>query len=76
MVECHLAKVDVEGSNPFSRSPFEDLQVVAPPNGGRRAHEGGMREREGATCLGLASLPVLPYMRAAETARTVVGSTD
>ena len=21
MVECHLAKVDVEGSNPFSRSP-------------------------------------------------------
>ncbi len=26
MVECHLAKVDVEGSNPFSRSnPFNDL---------------------------------------------------
>ena len=26
MVECHLAKVDVEGSNPFSRSTFlEDL---------------------------------------------------
>ena len=22
MVECHLAKVDVEGSNPFSRSTF------------------------------------------------------
>ncbi len=21
MVECHLAKVDVEGSSPFSRSP-------------------------------------------------------
>ena len=26
MVECHLAKVDVEGSNPFSRSkPFKRL---------------------------------------------------
>ena len=25
MVECHLAKVDVEGSNPFSRSPKAQL---------------------------------------------------
>jgi hypothetical protein len=25
VVECHLAKVDVEGSNPFSRSPKAQL---------------------------------------------------
>ena len=27
MVECHLAKVDVEGSNPFSRSPKAQLAL-------------------------------------------------
>jgi hypothetical protein len=25
--ECHLAKVDVEGSNPFSRSPKAQLSL-------------------------------------------------
>jgi hypothetical protein len=27
VVECHLAKVDVEGSNPFSRSPKAQLSL-------------------------------------------------
>ena len=40
MVECHLAKVDVEGSSPFSRStkgpvktgPFSFREPVSPPD--------------------------------------------
>ena len=28
MVECNLAKVDVEGSNPFSRSKLRALRTV------------------------------------------------
>jgi hypothetical protein len=38
-----LAKVDVEGSNPFSRSDFKDLRMVSAPHEVIGAHEGGMR---------------------------------
>ena len=41
MVECHLAKVDVEGSNPFSRSRFAGSGVVAAPDEGIAAQAGG-----------------------------------
>ena len=42
MVECHLAKVDVEGSNPFSRSTFSLItfldHTVFTPFGAQTLH--------------------------------------
>jgi hypothetical protein len=38
VVECHLAKVDVEGSNPFSRSAFSSPSMALAPLSHRFSH--------------------------------------
>ena len=51
MVECHLAKVDVEGSNPFSRSPKARIRSLTPSS--RMYSE--TNARLGASCAWLGS---------------------